>query len=326
MRHLLAIAGAMTTLVIGSAANAAAYSNLFVFGDSLVDAGNTQLAVLAAGGANPAPASSGYYQGRFTNGPDYTDLLSQALFNRFTTASLAGGNNFSFGGALARDNGDLLPDLRAQVGLYFGRSGGAADPTALYVINVGGNDLFAAVRNPALLATFQADTINVITSQIRALNAAGARNILVTGLPNVGGSPVVSSQGAAASAAARAISVQFNGLLQQSLDGLTLEAGTKLFRFDYISFFDNVTANLSANGLPANLDTLTPCTVAQPNNPNPDCTRYAFFDSVHPEARFQRLAFNTIAGLVGVPEPMTVSLFAVGLVGLGIARRRMRAA
>jgi phospholipase/lecithinase/hemolysin len=325
MRHVLAIAGAITTLAISSAASAAAYSNLFVFGDSLVDAGNTQLAVLGAGGGNPNPSSSGYFQGRFTNGPDYVDLLSQNLFGSFTTASLAGGNNFSFGGALARNNGDFLPDLSAQVGMYFGRSGGIADPTALYVINVGGNDLFAAVRDPALLATFQADTINVITSQILALNAAGARNILVTGLPNVGGSPIVTSQGALAAAAARAVSVQFNALFQQSLDGLSLQAGTSLFRFDYISFFDDITANLSANGLPANLDTLTPCTVAQPNTANPDCTRYAFFDAVHPEARFQRLAYNNIASLLGVPEPMTISLFAVGLLGLGVARRRIRA-
>jgi phospholipase/lecithinase/hemolysin len=326
MRKFTAVVAVMGAVAFTGAAQAAAFTNLYVFGDSLVDAGNTQLAVLGAGGGNPNPSSSGYFQGRFTNGPDYTDLLSQNLFGSFTRASLAGGNNYSFGGALARNNGDGLPDLAAQVGMYFARSGGTADANALYVINVGGNDLFAAASNPALIPGFQSATINVITSQILALNAAGARNILVTGLPNVGGSPVITSQGVAAAAAARALSVNFNNAFQQSLNGLTLQAGTTLFRFDYISFFDSVTANLSANGLPANLDTFTPCTTAQPNNPAPDCTRYAFFDSVHPEARLQRLAYNQISALLGVPEPMTVSLFAAGLIGLGLARRKIRAA
>jgi phospholipase/lecithinase/hemolysin len=297
------------------------YSNLFVFGDSLVDAGNTQLAVVGSGGADPTPASSGYFNGRFTNGPDYVDLLSQRLFGTNTIASLVGGNNFAFGGALARNNGDPLPDLGLQVGSYLARTGSIAEANALYVVNVGGNDLFAAATNPALLPTFRADSINVITAQVRALNAAGARNILVTGLPNIGGSPTVAGNPAAA-AAGRALSVNFNAVLQSALDGLMLETGTTLFRFDYISFFDNVVSNLAANGLPSSLNLTTPCTVGEARSANPDCSRYAFFDFVHPEARFQRLAFESIARITGVPEPVSFSLLGLGMIGFGVSRRR----
>src|SRR6266705_841732 len=69
------------------------YSNVFVFGDSLSDAGNV---FVATGGA--VPVSPPYFQGRFSNGPTYAADLATRLGVQ-ATPSLLGGTNFAFGGA-----------------------------------------------------------------------------------------------------------------------------------------------------------------------------------------------------------------------------------
>src|SRR5829696_2797601 len=98
---------------VPAAAQDSAYTSLTVFGDSLVDAGNIYI---ATGGATPA-ASGGYYQGRFTNGYDYTDLLNIDLFGSPTTPSLAGGTNYAFGGARATSTSNV-PDLQEQLAMF----------------------------------------------------------------------------------------------------------------------------------------------------------------------------------------------------------------
>ena len=89
-------------------------SQLIVFGDSLVDSGNVTAAV---GSDIFNPVARGYFPGRFTNGPDYNDLLNQRFFGSFMTPSLLGGTNYAFGGARYLDSGDAVPDLAAQCGM-----------------------------------------------------------------------------------------------------------------------------------------------------------------------------------------------------------------
>ena len=94
----LLCAAAMTVAVPATAQTSVPpFSSLTVFGDSLVDAGNIRKLGL---GADPA---LGYVDGRFTNGYDYTDLLSLAMYGTPTVASLNGGSNFAYGGARATD-------------------------------------------------------------------------------------------------------------------------------------------------------------------------------------------------------------------------------
>ena len=68
-----AAAAALAVAAVGavaSTASAQSYARLVVFGDSLSDNGNLYA---ATGGGTPT--SPPYYQGRFSNGPVFTELL-----------------------------------------------------------------------------------------------------------------------------------------------------------------------------------------------------------------------------------------------------------
>jgi outer membrane lipase/esterase len=304
----LAIAAA---LALPSLASAASFSTYYVFGDSLVDAGNVRI---ATGGATPN-AALGYFQGRFTNGYDYTDLLSIATFGTPTVASLAGGNNFAWGGArVVANTSDSIPDLALQLGAYAARAGGIGDPNALYVLNMGGNDIFAlssgdiGVLTPTQYATA---IVTQYTNSVRYLNTLGAKNILITGIP------VVSGTGIAVEAE-----------LQSALTALTpsLTPGTALYRYSYQSFFNRVLTDPASLGLPP-LNTTTPCLVAQTPGPNIDCTGYFYFDNVHPTAAVHAAAardINRQFNLVPVPEASTWAMMIVGFGFVGASLRRKR--
>lgn len=299
------------TLVIATQAQAASFSTFYVFGDSLVDAGN----VSAITGGTTPPAAAGYFQGRFTNGYDYTDLLSIAAFGTPTVASLAGGNNFAFGGARVVANADIIPDLGLQLAAFNTRTGGIADPNALYILTLGGNDVFA-LGSGDIGGVSPTDYANAVATQyadgVRYLNSLGAKNILVTGIPN-GGNPT-----------AVALEAQF----QASLDALTLVPGTTLYRYSFLNFFNTVFTNPASLGLPP-LRNDTTCLRARTPSPNIDCTGFFLFDDVHPTAAVQAAAaadINRQFALVpaAVPEPSTWALLISGFGLIGAALRRAR--
>ena len=67
---------AMTTL-----ASAGAYSNVFVYGDSLSDTGN-----IYTFSGHTIPQSPPYYMGRFSNGPLAVEYLANTLHSPLTRA------------------------------------------------------------------------------------------------------------------------------------------------------------------------------------------------------------------------------------------------
>ncbi|UAJ09139.1 SGNH/GDSL hydrolase family protein [Glacieibacterium megasporae] len=179
-RYLTALA---VGAAVGTAVPAAASrpDGLIVFGDSLVDAGN---AYIGTNGLTAQPGY-GYFDGRYSNGPVWTDLIEQRLTGHYTVPFLAGGVNYAVGGAEAAEDRSLLgfnvPGLATQLGIY-ATSGKAVDPNALYVLNFGNNDVtallagIAAAPNAGAAAAFTTAFTNAFVGNylgaIYALNSA----------------------------------------------------------------------------------------------------------------------------------------------------------
>lgn len=301
----------------GTAATASPrFSSLYVFGDSLVDAGN--IAVLT-GGATPNQAA-GYFPGRFTNGYNYVDYINYQLFGTATTASLRGGNNFAFGGArIVSDTTDPIPDLTPQLGAYAARQGAAAgDASALYILNMGGNDIFAlgrfAAGNPNALnpigdaEAYIEALVSIYANAVTTLDQLGARNILITGIPN----------------STDPLALKVDQLLQARLDGLVLASDTNLMRYSYIDFFGRVATDPGSLGLPS-LRTDTTCIQARAQATG--CAGIFSFDGVHPTAAVQSALFRDMVtqfNLAPVPEPASWAMMIAGFGVVGTAIRRRR--
>jgi phospholipase/lecithinase/hemolysin len=284
------------------------YTSLTVFGDSLVDAGNYSI---ATGGATPA-ASSGYFDGRFTNGYDYTDMLSQALFGHPTTPSLAGGSNYAVGGANAINTG-FAGDFAPQLAFYKSNLGaGSADPNGLFVLNFGGNDIFGDLSNsldgyPTVDAFLQASAAQYAAG-VQELNDLGARNILITGYP------VTSTPD----------SYTADGYLTADLAALNLNPDTTIMQYSYTSFFERDVNDPASLGLPPVYNG-TACTST---NTAPACPGLFNFDGTHPTEIVQQALFRDInaefnlTGVQGVPEPAIWCELLLGFGALGGAMRR----
>lgn len=311
----LGIFGALAATPAWADRDTERYTSVTVFGDSLVDAGNLYL---ANGGTRPDPAL-GYFQNRFTNGFDYPDLLSLDLFGVPTTPSLMGGGNFAFGGARVVDTGDGIPDLRAQLDA-FQRSGRGIDLNGIYILNLGGNDVFGAKgvfgsegaigSYPDTSSYFRA-AAEQYAAGVQTLNDLGARNIFLTDFP-LAGDP---------------FTIEANGYLNAALANLTLDADTDFLFYSLSNFNQRVLTDPGSFGLPPQrIDTHCVAAGAQATG----CAGIFSFDGVHPTAAVQAAGYRDINQRFGltsvsaVPEPASWAMMCIGFGAIGAAIRYRR--
>ncbi len=258
-------------------------AELVIFGDSLSDSGNFYLAT--GGALPPAPL---YYNGRFSNGPNWTERLAAAMDEPTPLPSLIGGTNYAFNGARAVGESPYgTPDLVSQVDTYLLENGGVADRNDVFVLWAGANDIFFGSAFGE--ANFIPEAVQAISGAIRDLYAAGARNIVVLDLPLLGQTPFFNTVPAASSALNTATTA-FNSLLSAQLQSLRRELRPiRIADVKISQLFQAITRTPRLFGLRNVVDSATlfdPVSgLGYALAPNVDPSRYLFWDSIHPTAQ-----------------------------------------
>jgi phospholipase/lecithinase/hemolysin len=308
----------------------ASFTGIYAFGDSLVDPGN---ALELADSFDFLPfvtpeslptADKGYYQGRFTDGYNYTDLISNKYIGiptkpvypfgyndpwlgiSFDFVADPNGNNlnFAYGGAQIRKGDEFVPDMDDQTDAFKDAVDGDADPNALHIFTFGGNDIHELVpkNDPWVtdmntVLTHLAKDADEWIEEIRDVINAGARTILATGIPDIGIQPYY--DGTPSEAARRAAATQYAEILDQMIQDRLWKLNLPGVQLHFVSF------NEMADTLFANLEQLYPASDIY----SFDEAGLVFFDRVHPTAQLHALAAAyLIDDLNGAPAGDVVRL------------------
>lgn len=334
-------------------ATAATFDKLYVFGDSLSDTGNVFTVSSAANKLDPSipitPPSPPYFQGRFSNGPNWVDYLAPELGTApviNSTALAVGGPiaftpsgptvNFNYGGATTTNSvnfsfggartGFESTDARLPVGLLtevysytndLNAAQKSADPDALYVVWAGPNDYnFGGLRSATV-------PIQNILTAVTALADKGARNILVPNIPDLGKTPRGLSTDPEG---LTRVTQEHNSALTTVFNGLSDKyQGLNIIPFDVNAIFTDLRANPDKYGF-TNLS--SPCLTAVSVCANPN--QYLFWDDIHPTTAGHRIlaqgaleSLNSAHTPTSVPEPASVlGILALGALGVGSKLKR----
>ena len=283
-------------------------AELFIFGDSLSDTGNIDA---TTGGQIPGPR---YFDGRFSNGPIWIDILAAELgLSENARAVVDGGNNYAVGGA---ETGALQTQFSAMVSRE-GLSGRFAN-NDLIVIWIGGNDL---LNNP------NADTSTMagrVADLIQGCYIRGARRFLVNNLPDLSTVPARNQQSAQDRAVLRTATETFNTRLATVLTGFSQQQGDAPTIFSPKVF--TLLEQIQATPSPLRFVNLTDEALGETTT-RAAADRYVFWDGRHPTAATHSLVGKVaarlvqanprldLAGISGTPDRMEAIWFGNDLDG-----------
>jgi outer membrane lipase/esterase len=311
-----------------STAQAQEFSDVINFGDSLTDAGNV---ALIDGNPLTPPGSS------FTTNPDpvYAQIVANA-FGASGINSLSGGSDYAYGGACVRANGGgftcgLSPgsfSITSQVGGYLLANGGHADGNALYTMWGGANDIFTYAAlvgvGPGTITAAQAQQLTGLSALtevalIGQLQAAGAQNIVVLNLPNLGATPQAAALGASAQGSFAGLSVIYNSTLNGGL--ATLADG--IIPINAYGFLNEVLSDPGTYGFTNTTGTacgaLSGSLACGPASDPPGAPDYAlhyaaganydyvFADGVHPTGHAHALLGQVVLSTIAAPGQVSMA-------------------
>ena len=264
------------------------FSQMYVFGDSLSDNGNT---FAATGGL--IPPSPPYVNGRASNGPVWVETLAPALGLADNPS-----NNRAFVGALSgtlNTQNLAFPQLPALPGLQgpvndFVAANPSADANGLYVVWAGANDYFSQVEtNPGAV-------VNNLATVINNLAAVGARNFIVPNLPDLGNTPGARERTAEAQQGLTLLSNGHNSALTGAIANLEQNPNINIIPLDVRTLVDNAIANPSQFGF-------TNVTSNFLKSGATNANQFLFWDEVHPTNPGHNLIADlALKAITSIPE------------------------
>ena len=337
----LALAVLLAGTAVAAHAQTSPYTQFVNFGDSLSDAGNFP--------DTGSPSLGGYPTGglRFTNrtGPNYTannseyagQVVTQVLANRLGLQSLPStpllpalltgnpdGTNYAVGGyrtdqildSVTRistvDPGTGLP--RDRLGYLMDNP--QVDPNGLYYLNGGANDIFQLVAGTAPIPITMGQSAANMVEAVGALQAAGARYIIISDLPDVGETPLGNSL-PGFSTTLNDLSDAFNTALAAGLQAqggnyvllnnrlLLSEVRADLARYGFDPTIDQTAVCFSGDGCPSD-PTYGLTGLTSNTNANADPSRLLFNDAVHPTTAVHQISADYVYSILSAPAEISL--------------------
>jgi len=291
------LAATAVALALAAGNADAQFSNAYVFGDSLSDAGQ--------------------YGARFTTNPGLsTPMYVTQRYGIDVTPSFTGGTDYAQGGARVSLPSPLIPanvpnlSITDQVSQLLAK--GPLDGNALYQFWGGSNDILvlagAAGAGQMTPDQVQAAVVQAATdavAQIARLQAAGARYLVVYNVPNIGQTPLAASQNAQASFTA------LSSLFDTAFNAGIASVGLQVVQVNTFALLNEVVANPAAFGLTnvtvpvcttASALECTPATLRDPNG----AATYLFADDFHPTTATAQIAAAAAASMIEGPAKIGV--------------------
>ncbi|MGC2048404.1 MAG: SGNH/GDSL hydrolase family protein [Gallionella sp.] len=334
----------LTILVLGFPSMASAqltFSSIVVFGTSLSDPGNafSLLAHPIAGmnlesnvSQNKPPydtldeslvPSAPYAKGghHFSNGATWIEQFAQARgFAADVGAAFQSNSpkarNYAVGGARATYYPARV-NLPQQVQAFLADVGQMPSADALYVIEIGSNDIrdalvvfftvYQTTQDQAQAATAAnavlTNALNSIAGNIQTLYTLGAKKFLVVNAARIDLVPAVTALGPDVTGVAASLTNGFNqGLALNVLATLSGLPGIQIAHMDIASLMNSILQAPSDFGL---TNVTEPCIT--PNTPPFTCQQpdhFFFWDGIHPTKAIHTIDSQQVAGvLANYPNP-----------------------
>ena len=299
-----------------------ANGGIVIFGDSLSDTGNRYY---ETGVATTPPYSElldyflvpdgPYTRGglNFSNGGPWIEQLTKSTGQKgYVGPALRNqgkASNYAYGGARAQSDIEIIENsnqhLPEQVTNFLADVNYSASSDALYIIFIGGNDIFDAMIAPIFVPIENISdnivllAIQSVVTQIMTLKAHGAEKFLVLNAPDLSKTPAVKIAAAKFSpqdpsaliGEAKRLSMLYNSLLHAYLDDVP---GIEII--DVYDALDKIITNPEDYGIS---NTTDPCVM--PNQPpyackNPD--DYVFWDGIHPTKKVHAIIAEKVAAVL----------------------------